>query len=136
MLKNHWNTLKICLIGIIAKQPLSNFEPWITWKFKQLWGLRTTVYYIHIIYSCRKILQLYHRWKISLFSIIIFFGEETIINFSKLDLLVIFLFHFCCIDECRNLIFRSIHSFFYKHCVWVFFNFFEGGCSLNMIFLI
>ena len=39
MLKNHWNTLKICLFGKTRKQRLSNFEPLKSWKYKQLWGL-------------------------------------------------------------------------------------------------
>ena len=38
MLKNHWNEYtKICLFGQTTKQPLSNFEPWQSWKYKQLW---------------------------------------------------------------------------------------------------
>ena len=28
------------LLGQSTKQPLSNFEPWKPWKYKQLWGLR------------------------------------------------------------------------------------------------
>ena len=28
MLKNHWNTLKLCLFGQTTKQWLSNFEGW------------------------------------------------------------------------------------------------------------
>ena len=39
MLKNHWNTLKICFFGQTTKQPLSNFELWKSWKCKQLWGV-------------------------------------------------------------------------------------------------
>ena len=39
ILKNHWNTLKICLFGQTTKQLLTNFEPWKSWKNKQLWGL-------------------------------------------------------------------------------------------------
>ena len=39
MLKNHWNALKIYLLGQITKQLLSNFEPWKSWKYKQLLGV-------------------------------------------------------------------------------------------------
>ena len=39
MLKNHRNTLKICLFGQTTNQPLSNFEPWKSWKYKQFLGL-------------------------------------------------------------------------------------------------
>ena len=39
MLKNNKNQIKICLFGQTTKQPLSNFEPWKSRKYKQLWGL-------------------------------------------------------------------------------------------------
>ena len=39
MLKNHWNTVKICLSGQTTKQTLSSFEPWKSWNYKQLWRL-------------------------------------------------------------------------------------------------
>ena len=32
---NHWNTLKISLLGQTTKQPKSNFEPKKSWKYKQ-----------------------------------------------------------------------------------------------------
>ena len=46
MLKNHRNTLKFCLFGQIAKQPLNNFEPR---KFENTsniedWGLTLVAY--------------------------------------------------------------------------------------------
>ena len=37
--ENHWNTLKTCLFGQTTKQPLSDFESWKSWEYKQLWGL-------------------------------------------------------------------------------------------------
>ena len=51
--ENHWNTLKTCLLGQTTKQPLSNFEPRKSWKYKQLegWGL-TLVTYIYIFKKC------------------------------------------------------------------------------------
>ena len=39
MLKNHWNTLIICLFGQTTKQPLSKFASWKIWEYKKLWGL-------------------------------------------------------------------------------------------------
>ena len=33
---NHLNTLKIYLFSPTTKQPLSNFEPWKSWKYTQL----------------------------------------------------------------------------------------------------
>ena len=38
-MKYHWKTLEMCYFGRTTKQPLSNFEPWKFWKYKQLWGL-------------------------------------------------------------------------------------------------
>ena len=59
MPKYHWNTLKICLIGQINKQLLRNFEPWKSWKYKQLWELgpdlscfRTFCSLLHAIIAC------------------------------------------------------------------------------------
>ena len=40
MLKNHFNAHKTCLFGQITKQPLSYFETWKSWKYKQIWGLQ------------------------------------------------------------------------------------------------
>ena len=39
MLNNYWNTLKICLFDETTKQPLSSFESWKSWKYKQPLGL-------------------------------------------------------------------------------------------------
>ena len=39
MLKNHWNTFKICLLGQTTNQPSNKFEPWKSWRYKQLWEL-------------------------------------------------------------------------------------------------
>ena len=36
MLKNHWSIITICLFGQTIKQPLSNFDPGKSWKYKQL----------------------------------------------------------------------------------------------------
>lgn len=44
MLKNNSNAPKICLFGQIAKQPLTNFEPWNSWKYKNLWRLGSDPY--------------------------------------------------------------------------------------------
>ena len=46
--ENHWNILKTCLIGQTTKQPLSNFEPRKSWKYKQLWGLGPDPSYLYI----------------------------------------------------------------------------------------
>ena len=40
--KNLGETQEKCLFGHTTKQPLSNFEPWKSWKYKQLWGLGPT----------------------------------------------------------------------------------------------
>ena len=39
MLKNHWNTLIICLFDQTTKEPLSKFASWKIWEYKKLWGL-------------------------------------------------------------------------------------------------
>ena len=49
MLKNHWNTLIICLFGQTTKQPLRNFEPWRSWNLENKssfegWGLILVAY--------------------------------------------------------------------------------------------
>ena len=31
--------LKICLFVQTTKQTLNKFEPWKSWKYKQLWGM-------------------------------------------------------------------------------------------------
>ena len=37
--KNLGKTQEKCLFGHTIKQLLSNFEPWKSWKYKQLWEL-------------------------------------------------------------------------------------------------
>ena len=49
MLKNHWNTLNICLFGQTTKQTLSKFEPWRYWNLENKsnfegWGLTLVAY--------------------------------------------------------------------------------------------
>ena len=38
MAKDHWNAL-----NRTTKQPLSNFEPWKSWKYKPFWELGMTL---------------------------------------------------------------------------------------------
>ena len=38
--ENYCIPLRHTLFGQTTKQRLSNFEPWKTWKNKQLWGLK------------------------------------------------------------------------------------------------
>ena len=37
--ENHLNKLKMFVFGQTTKQILSTFEPWKSWKYRQLWGL-------------------------------------------------------------------------------------------------
>ena len=39
------------LLGQTTKQPLSYFEPWTLWKYKQLWGLRPEPSCL-LVYKC------------------------------------------------------------------------------------
>ena len=107
------------LLGQTTKQPLSNFELWQPWKYKQLWGLRPDP-------SCLLAYKKSSFWMETLISAV---GEETKVYVNKICTYYLNKYHFWwftekswnnhfCMKE-NPILARDIHFFSIRICIWV-----------------